>query len=234
MDNKKNLVLGAIKGYSFEQIRPFVVSLKRTPFDGDLVLFCSRVSAETRAALVEQGAKLVSFQYRGSSSWNSFSRFWPMIAPVVRKLHGSPMARKMLRYIAPLQTARFFLYRDFLAAHNSEYGNALLTDVRDVFFQADPFPGFNSELMVFEEDANLRLADDKRNSTLLGSSNFSGPAALDRTWPVSDPLLGHDLGNRRSFAALSGGIREAADSREKHCARRLRSRSSQLSLPIAD
>ncbi len=177
MDSKKNLVLGAIKGYSFEQIRPFVVSLKRTAFDGDLVLFCNRVSSETRAALVDHGVKLESFQYRGSSSWNSWSRFWPMIAPVVRKLHGSPMARKMLRYIVPLQTARFFHYHDFLAKHESEYRQALLTDVRDVFFQDDPFSGLQSELMVFEEDSSLRLADEKEFNAPWIEQLF-GPAAL--------------------------------------------------------
>jgi hypothetical protein len=83
----------------------------------------------------------------------------------------------MLRYIAPLQTARFFYYRDFLTAHESEYRNALLTDVRDVFFQDDPFVGFNGELTVFEEDANLRLADDKKFNAPWIEQLF-GPLAL--------------------------------------------------------
>ena len=39
----------------------------------------------------------------------------------------------------PYNALRFCLYRDFLARGPARYGRILLTDVRDVLFQADPF-----------------------------------------------------------------------------------------------
>jgi hypothetical protein len=160
MDSTKDLVLGAVYGYSFEQLRPFIVSLQRTAFNGDLVLLWKQLSSYTRDALRDHGVKLVPLKYRRSGSLNSWSRFWPVLAPVVRTLKGSTIARTILRWISPLQTSRFFAYHDFLAAHEGEYRYALITDVRDVVFQDDPFSGFEGGLMVFEEDANVRLFDE--------------------------------------------------------------------------
>jgi hypothetical protein len=161
MDKKPNLVLGAIRGYKFEQIRPFVVSLKRTTFNGDLVLLWNNLSPDTLEALQSHGVKLVHFSYRGSGALNSWSRFWPVISKIVRPINGSGLARRILKAILPLQTSRFFHYRDYLAAHRADYGNVLITDVRDVVFQADPFVNCNDDLLVFEEGDNALLADEK-------------------------------------------------------------------------
>lgn len=161
MDKKPNLVLGAIRGYKFEQIRPFVVSLKRTSFNGDLVLLWNNLSPDTLAALEQHGVKLVHFTYRGSGALNSWSRFWPVISKLIRPINGSGLARRILKAILPLQTSRFFHYHDYLVAHRAKYGNVLITDVRDVMFQGDPFVNCNDGLLVFEEGDNALLADEK-------------------------------------------------------------------------
>lgn len=161
LSKKTNLVLGAVRGYDFERLRPFVVSLRRTSFAGDLVLLWNNLSPETLAELKNHGVKPVHFPYRGISPRNSWGRFWPVLAPIVRLCNGSAMARKTLKFILPFQTGRFFAYRDFLAAHPDDYLNVLITDVRDVLFQADPFLGFKDGLTVFEEDGMIQLADEK-------------------------------------------------------------------------
>src|SRR5580658_8647464 len=139
MEQKPNLILGAVRGYHFEPIRPFVLSLKRTSFNGDLVLLWNNLNADTLQVLERHGVKTVPFSYRGSGALNSWSRFWPVISKIVRPLNGSGLARQILKAILPLQTSRFFHYRDYLAAHRDAYSNVLITDVRDVMFQADPF-----------------------------------------------------------------------------------------------
>jgi hypothetical protein len=174
---KRNLVLGAVRGYNYERLRPFVVSLKRTAFNGDLVLLWNSLSPETLADLKAQGVKLVHFSYRGSGALNSWSRFWPWLAPIVRIGNGSAWARKILKSILPLQTARFLACHDFLAAHQDEYQNVLITDVRDVLFQADPFSGFKGGLLVFEEDGKFLLADEKLHNAPWVEELF-GPEAL--------------------------------------------------------
>jgi hypothetical protein len=179
MAKRHNLVMGAVRGYNFEQLRPFVVSLKRTSFDGDLVLLWNHLSPETLAALRDCGVKLVHFEYRGSGSLNSWSRFWPLLSVVVRLLNGSPFARTILKAILPLQTVRFLHYRDYITTYLGEYQNVLITDVRDVWFQADPFSGFGGGLLVFEEDDRIQLADEKLHNAawieeLFGSEALAG------------------------------------------------------------
>jgi hypothetical protein len=160
MQTKKNAVIGAVRSYRFDQIEPFVLSLKKTGFSGDLVLLWNRLTKETRQKLTEAGVKLIHFPYRGSGAHNSLSRFWPFLRPLVAAMPSSLISRAILQTILPLQTSRFFAYRDFLEKHKEEYENVLITDVRDVFFQQDPFITFRSGLMVFEEDHCLSLGEE--------------------------------------------------------------------------
>ena len=79
---------------------------------------------------------------------------------MTRVLNGTQAARHILKYVLPLQTARFLAYHNFLAAHEADYRHVLLTDVRDVLFQDDPFLGFEGGLSVFEEDAGAPLVEE--------------------------------------------------------------------------
>ncbi len=157
MNTKKNLILGAVRGYRFNQLKPFVESLRRTTFNGDLILVSNELDAETCTELSACGVKLIPFQYRGSGALNSWSRFWPWMAPFLRLVGGSDVARSLMKQLLPLQTMRFFVYRDFLRSHSNLYENVLITDVRDVIFQKDPFEDFDGRLTVFEENPLLRL-----------------------------------------------------------------------------
>ena len=136
---RSNLVLGAVRGYDFEQLRPFVVSLKRTTFKGDLVLLWNNLSSETLVALGDHGVKLVHFEYRGSGLLNSWSRFWPMMHPALLLPVGNSLRKVLYKKMLNLAVVRYFHALDFLEANIGHYNNILLTDVRDVIFQDDPF-----------------------------------------------------------------------------------------------
>ena len=139
MVKKRNLVLGAVRGYNFEQLRPFVVSLQRTAFEGDLVLLWNNLSDETLNSLDKHGVKLVHFSYRGNGALNSWSRFWQAIRPVVRLPIGNLLRRVIYKKILNLAFVRYIHALEFLEASASRYNQVLLTDVRDVIFQDDPF-----------------------------------------------------------------------------------------------
>jgi hypothetical protein len=66
MDNnqhtQKNLILGAVKGYEFEQIKPFLTSLKNSGFKGDVCFVAANLSPETTEALQEYGVHLYAFK----------------------------------------------------------------------------------------------------------------------------------------------------------------------------
>jgi hypothetical protein len=55
-------------------------------------------------------------------------------------------------------SSRFFTYLDFLARHGGNYRNVMLTDLRDVVFQADPFRAALPADIVFAQE-RCRLGD---------------------------------------------------------------------------
>lgn len=152
----KDLVMGAVKGYNFQQLRTFVLSLRQSGFKGDICLIHKDLSVDTLYELRKLNVVLVPMQYRGSGALNSWSRFWKFIKPVMTVLGDSSPGRFLMRSLTPLQTSRFYLYRDFLRRNQNSYRNVLLTDVRDVIFQSDPFGKFAaSTVRCYEEDRNL-------------------------------------------------------------------------------
>lgn len=164
-NRKPNLVLGAVCGYTFAELQPFVVSLKRTSFSGDLCLLHSNLSSETQAALRAHGVELVAFNYRGPGALNSWSRFWPQIRPLLGLPVGDLIRRFVLCRILNLALVRYLHALDFLRKHRGKYASVLLTDVRDVIFQDDPFrdplPG---DIVAFLETTNLRIGVESLNT----------------------------------------------------------------------
>lgn len=129
---RTDLILGLAAGYHAGDVRPFLRSLRETGFSGRTALF---VTPTTRgcAEMAALGAEII------------------------------PFARPAEAAHVPYNSWRFFLFREFLSGLfllGMPPGRVLLTDVRDVVFQRDPFafhwpPG----LSVFMEDRVTRLAD---------------------------------------------------------------------------
>lgn len=102
-----NLVMGTIQNYTFEDIKPWLYSLKKTGYTGEIaVLAFSPTSEETLKALEEEN---VSVFY---------------------------INRKPEHHIC---TERFLIYHRILMNFYNSLDNVLLTDVKDVIFQQDPF-----------------------------------------------------------------------------------------------
>lgn len=135
---KKNLVMGAVSGYEFDQISPFVISLRKTGFAGDICFFASGLSDRTRHYL-----NLLDVQV--------------MNLPQEEQFLGMAVS-----------ITRFFLYQAFLARSDADYEGIMLTDVRDVIFQRDPFAfDFSGKVCCFLEAAEKRIADCPMNSDWL-------------------------------------------------------------------
>lgn len=55
-----------------------------------------------------------------------------------------------------MQNGRFFMYRDFLAEHGHRYDRVMVSDIRDAFFQGDPFnTWFPHDICFALEDTRL-------------------------------------------------------------------------------
>ncbi|MCA9235129.1 MAG: hypothetical protein KDA44_06645 [Planctomycetales bacterium] len=159
---KVDVVLGAVFGYDFPALAPFVLSLQRGGFEGETVLLGSGLHSDTVSTLQQQGVRVEPIRYRGSGAMNSWSRFWAKLAPIVRRM-PSPLARKVIKNLSCFQTARFFHYLDYLSANRSRFRNVFLTDVRDVYFQRSPFalaPSDMHGIRVYEEDPSVPIGEE--------------------------------------------------------------------------
>ena len=63
---------------------------------------------------------------------------------------------------------RWSLYRRFLAERAPEFDRVLMVDLRDVFFQGDPFPGVGPDVVTaYLEEGNMTVHDSKWNSSAM-------------------------------------------------------------------
>ncbi len=131
-----NLILSIMHGYDYPFVQPFLASLKTTGFKGDLVIFTSEtVSKTTKKALVKNGAALIDY--------HSAYPFKPEYAEAFTNILPS----------ASISNYRFVFYQQYLLANPGKYQNVMLTDIRDVIFQKDPFAGLTDQVInVFLED----------------------------------------------------------------------------------
>jgi hypothetical protein len=138
----RDLILGIINGYAYYEIRRFMVSLRQTNSSAHLCLFAGpAIGSGTRQKLRRLGAEVVDYA-------EDF--------PFIREPH--PDAPASLPSPIYIFNYRHFLYYDYLLKHGGAYRNVLLTDVKDVVFQADPF-GFQvaDAVHVAMENTNIPL-----------------------------------------------------------------------------
>lgn len=132
---RKNLVIGAMVSHGLNETRPFIESLRLTAFDGDIVLFVSRLAPAAIDYLRRNHCILIDYPLdatRGKISVHSF---------------------------------RFLLFRHFLECNKDVYRYVMLTDTRDVLFQKDPFDfDIDDRLCVFLEDPSKRIGTCPFNS----------------------------------------------------------------------
>ena len=213
----KNLVMGLVKGYSFEQLRPFVASLRETGYDGDICLFYADTDERTLASLREYGVELAPFKYEPLNLLSK--RVYPYA--IMNRLLKLPLANELFADLVGLAAAarggdravskyriaarflnvycvRFPLYYVHLARNAGKYANVLISDVRDVIFQRDPFDfDLGDEVCVFLEDGRDRIRDCRFNTNWL-KLGF-GDGAVDE---VGDNLVscsGVTLGSYRAM-----------------------------------
>jgi hypothetical protein len=189
----KNLVLGFVKNYTFEQLRPFVVSLRMSGFTDDVVFLYSDLDASTIKSLSEYGVILVpcgKWQAKWPAVVSSFpriiqraykSKFNPISASsnhygslvniLSRRIKGSNYELKSkitANTWENIYCIRFALYYLFLINNREHYASVMLTDVRDVIFQRNPFDfDFGDNLCCFLEDSRIPISKCAFNSNWL-------------------------------------------------------------------
>lgn len=151
--NQKNLILTIIHGYDYPFVEPFIKSLKTIGYTDDLVIFISdKVSIATKKKLKQQGAILIEY--------NSVFPFIDSYKNSFENIHPS----------VTINNYRFILFLHFLKQSGTNYKNVMLTDVRDVIFQKQPFDGIDENLYLFLEDQSQTFKNSELNYTWLSDA----------------------------------------------------------------
>ena len=110
----KTIVIGNASGYTWDQVKYWVNSLKKTDYRGDIALCVSNVSAETIQKFESEG--IMTFAYGNKNADGSYS------------LPNDGAAPHVIR----------FFYMWLVLDRLKGYDQVISTDVRDVIFQRDP------------------------------------------------------------------------------------------------
>ena len=156
---KKNLIIGTATGYKYADMQYFFTSLKAISFNGDVTILVSDdVDTETKNALTEQGVNLIyvpagvlkfSKRYANSRLWKIHYLPHKLVYALFNL--GSGKIKRLSSYVKKfhlISGSRYCYYYDYLLEHPDKYHLILITDVRDVIFQADPFSEIKKESVL--------------------------------------------------------------------------------------
>ncbi|KGP91150.1 hypothetical protein N780_17755 [Pontibacillus chungwhensis BH030062] len=133
---KRNLIMGLISHYSWEDIKPFFLSLEKVNYSGEVVMFFEHINEETQNTLKNLNVNISLIPYERIGLEKTFD---------------------IIDY-------RHYLYLNFLRAHGHRYNKVLLTDVRDVFFQLNPFDAGWSDGSITVAKEELKIKDEYWNT----------------------------------------------------------------------
>ena len=171
----KNLILGLLMNMKLEMVRPFFLSLEKTGYAGDLCLFVNGLEPALRDFLRARRINLVPFQPAYLKP--KYARLAGLARPFLKRGQWDRLEAQMaLAYMHP-HCARHVYYHAYLAECGADYGRVMLTDIRDVLFQRDPFDFELSDgLGVFREDTGRNIGACRHSSTWI--RHGFGPAVL--------------------------------------------------------
>jgi hypothetical protein len=145
---KKDLIIGGASNYTWDQLKYWVNSIKRSGFTGDIVLCATNMSKATIDKLQSEGVILELYgkmQEDGSIKANS---------------NGAP------------HVERFFYMWNWLNQNGDNYDYVIATDTRDVVFQTNPSAWIEETLpleryMMISSSEGLRYEDEPWGNTNL-------------------------------------------------------------------
>lgn len=199
------LVLAYVEDYTAHDVAPFVETLRATGYDGDVVFYTSNIDPgceplfrthniqaipvvrwDLKGTYHFQGrlARLLSINERSFLPDISVNRRLSKLLAALN-LGDTRLARLVARYFWHCQSARFVYFLSYLQRHRA-YDAVLISDVRDVVFQASPFSSFSeNQLHVFEEYGGVSLGEQVNNATWI--ENLYGSEVLSEL--ASEPII---------------------------------------------
>ncbi len=186
---KKNLILAMGSGYSEKDLAPFFNSLNQSGYTDDICFITQEQDAHALSNFSMAGnIKIHLFRDQKPMKKNRVRKIGKYIdsactrSPTLRKLSAS-FREKFAFKNSCAHLRRHFLFRDILGSFAQGYQNVMMTDVRDVIFQKDPFD-FDIQpdsIYYFLEAEHTRIQDCEKNSWWI--TEMLGEEALKRLGP---------------------------------------------------
>ncbi len=127
-------------GYSWAEISVFFNSLKAVGYNGDVVVFASRLSQETINQITAKGTRVIPVWLPLFHLRNVFLiPGWKPWRLLFRILPSARLRRWIAKRIFNIMCARFAHFQNYLCDNLDQYSHAMITDIRDVCFQRNPF-----------------------------------------------------------------------------------------------
>lgn len=120
-NTENNLIMGVAKGYCFNDIKPFVLSLRNSGYNGHLVLFVTDIMPDISNIADKYNIELI--QYKEEYPYITHNQNNIIPDTFDKTLH--------------LVAYRFIIYYLYLLEHKDKFSNILLADLRDIVFQKD-------------------------------------------------------------------------------------------------
>ncbi len=111
----KNLIIGGAANYTYEQVKPWINSIKMSGFKDDIVLVATNIGYEDIEKIVSAGVKVTLYGQKDDNRQ--------------MYVNNSQM---------PPHVERFFHIWNYLNTTTEDYDFVITTDVRDVVFQKNP------------------------------------------------------------------------------------------------
>ena len=137
MQIRRPIVLGIVRSYKVDKLAPFVMSLRRSGYTGDIGFFVDDLPEETLEFFYQQGVTMQPLPTRYYvQSRRHLIRALAKLAPAKFR---SRAEIELSRYYLHLIDARWPCYYEFLLRTRGLYSHIMFSDIKDVFFQRDPF-----------------------------------------------------------------------------------------------
>lgn len=163
---QRNAILGAVEGYDYAVLRPFLSTLRATHYQGGTVLFHRRVDTRTLRRLRREGVTLVPF--------SETVPYMDATLAAHNRWSERPQFRKL-----EIMCLRYIVAYCYLMTCPNKYRHVMLTDTRDVIFQKDPFDfSIDGKLCYFMEREGVSIGQDPPNAEWIWQG--FGAAALQR------------------------------------------------------
>jgi hypothetical protein len=220
----RNVIMGFATHLPAEHFVPFVQSARHACFDGRICIFTAQMTERDKSELARAGCEVLDVEplhppvasdalvsaLRRLKHTRGLRKHYPRIYALAMRLFryrpGSAALRDAEFRLQGAQALRYEHYHRFLEA-NPDIEQVLISDVRDVVFQASPFDPPIDGLEVFLEPPHMLMRRPGFNSTWY--TTLYGDVELARFGNRIVSCSGVTAGTRAAMMAYTAAMIEA-------------------------